>query len=143
MPDSPEPTPPRSFSCPHCQRPFRAPPEATGGTVACPHCQQAVQLPSQSPQPAATQPAATQPAAPFIDSGATDAPPTSASEVAVTDSATTNEQQPDVADTATRRSLDRGASQRERFIRMMGFWMISVVVLGVTLIVLYLLGPLG
>ena len=26
--------------------------------MACPHCQQAVQLPSQSPQPAATQPAA-------------------------------------------------------------------------------------
>ena len=138
MPDSPEPTPPRSFSCPHCQRPFRAPPEATGGTVACPHCQQAVQLPNQSPQPAATQPAA-----PFIDSGATPAPPTTASEVAVTDPVTTTQQQPDVADTATRRSLDRGATQRERFIRMMGFWMISVVVLGVTLIVLYLLGPLG
>jgi hypothetical protein len=106
--------------------------------VACPHCQQAVQLPNQSPQPVATQPAA-----PFIDSGATPAPPTTASEVAVTDPVTTTQQQPDVADTATRRSLDRGASERERFIRMMGFWMISVVVLGVTLIVLYLLGPLG
>ena len=106
--------------------------------MACPHCQQAVQLPSQSPEPAATQPAA-----PFIDSGATHAPPTTQSEVAVTDPITTTGQQPDVADTATRRSLDRGASQRERFIRMVGFWMISVVVLGVTLIVLYLLGPLG
>ena len=138
MPDSPEPTSPRSFSCPHCQRPFRAPPEAAGGTVACPHCQQAVQLPSQSPQPATAQSAA-----PVIDSGAAHTPPTAASEVAVTDPVTTTEQHPDVADTATRRSLDRGASQRERFIRMVGFWMISVVVLGVTLIVLYLLGPLG
>ena len=106
--------------------------------MACPHCQQAVQLPSQSPQPATAQPAA-----PVIDSGAAHASPTAASEVAVTAPVTTTEQQPDVADTATRRSLDRGATQRERFIRMMGFWMISVVVLGVTLIVLYLLGPLG
>ena len=138
MPDPPESTPPRSFSCPHCQRPFRAPPEAAGGTVACPHCQQAVQLPSQ-PLPSA----ATPPAAPLIDTGTPHTAPTTATEAAVTVPVTTAAQQSDVANAATRRSLDREASQRERFVRMLGFWMISVVVLTVTLIVLYLLGPLG
>ena len=138
MPDSPESTSPSSFSCPHCQRPFRAPPEAAGGTVACPHCQQAVQLPSPTPQPTATAPAA-----PLIKTGTPPSVPTTESEVSVTVPTSTAASESDGGNVASRRSLDREASQRERFVRMLGFWVISIVVLTVTLVVLYLLGPLG
>lgn len=132
---------PRSFSCPHCQRPFRVPSDAASGRVACPHCQQVVQLPSeQRPPPAPQPPPIETPTTPVIEPDAVPAPDGTADPVIqvtpLPDAVASSHDEPDSPLAAGRRSLDREAVERERFHRNLGLWLVSAVVLAVTVWVL-------